>query len=63
MSNVIHVNAYLRRKDPPAAYIETTERLLPYDLGDMLIGALERELPKLLPDCKRDVIERMEQTY
>jgi len=40
-----------------------TEQLLPYDLGDLLIGELERELPKLLPDYKPEGIERLEQTY
>lgn len=42
---------------------EKTEQLLPYDLGDMLIGELERELPKLLPDYTPKDIERLEQTY
>jgi hypothetical protein len=42
---------------------EKLEQLLPYDLGDLLIGELERELPKLLPDCEREVIERLEETY
>jgi len=33
------------------------------NLGDLLIGELERELPKLLPDYTPKDIERLEQTY
>lgn len=51
MSNIIYVNGYRRQKYPErtaARYVEMTERLLPYDLGAELIGALERELSEPL---------------
>jgi len=34
------VKGYFRDVQHRPAYIKTTESLLPYDLGDMLIGAL-----------------------
>jgi hypothetical protein len=64
MSNVIYVRSYQRKKaGPTAEFVRKTEELLPYDLGDLLIGALETELPKLLPDLSREDIARIEETW
>lgn len=54
---------YLKDRSTRAVYVRKTEELLPYDLGDLLIGALETELPKLLPDLSREDIARIEESF
>lgn len=58
---------YLKDRSYRPAYIKKTAELLPYDLGDLLIGALERELSEPLDspqfdDVPDDVKQRFKET-
>lgn len=39
---------YLKDRSFRPAYLKTTEALLPYDLGDLLVGELEKALSEPL---------------
>ncbi len=63
------VKGYFRDVQHRPAYIKTTESLLPYDLGDMLIGALmEANLAEPLDgeefdDLSSDDRKRMRESF
>jgi hypothetical protein len=59
---------YLKDRSYRPAYVKTTEALLPYDLGDMLVGALWLALSEPLDDPQFDDMDeeqraRLQETY
>lgn len=56
---------YIKDRSHRPAYLKTTEALLPYDLGDMLIGALWAALsePLDLLDMEEEQRARVRETY
>lgn len=56
---------YLKDRSFRPAYLKTTESLLPYDLGDLLIGELEKALSEPLDavDMPEEQRMRVRETY